>query len=258
MGHERVGSLPRSIRWRRIVEQIHGSPQSDTIIASISGETLENVRTRLDRIQTDPGVKAAFRFLVALPICAASPQMAGDASLSIDFKDNPSALRITTFLRQWVETRQGSLEYAEIAQRAAADAIVKWTRRQKVQGDILLGEPSAAEVWGKAASGAGFCEVARLFFANFTERYLNYFLEREASSVLPNIEERERFALGIRNHVNNISKHAFETARITQSFAAGWYNKHARDRLPSEREIEGFLSIAFGKIREELLREQIH
>lgn len=258
MGHERVGSLPRSKRWRRIVEQIHGSPQSDTIIANISGETLKNVRVRLDRIQTDPGVNAAFQFLVALSICATSPQVTSDASLPIDFKDNPSSLQITIFLRQWVETHQSSLEYAEIAQSAAADAIVKWTRRQKVQGDIFSGEPSAAEVWDKAASGAGFCEVARLFFANFTERYLNYFLEREASSVLPNIEDRERFAIGIRNHINNISNHAFETARITQSFAAGWYNKHARNRLPSQREIEGFLSIAFGKIREELLQEQIH
>jgi hypothetical protein len=110
-------------------------------------------------------------------------------------------------------------------------------------------------VWKRASNGAGFCELSRLFFAKFTERYLNYFLEREASAALPTIEDRERFREQLRQHVDQISQHAFETAKITQSFAAGWYNRHARQGRPAHREVEQFLSRAFGKIREELLRE---
>jgi hypothetical protein len=110
-------------------------------------------------------------------------------------------------------------------------------------------------VWGRASNGAGFCELSRLFFAKFTERYLNYFLEREASAALPTIEDRQRFREQLRQHVDQVSQHAFEKAKITQSFAAGWYNRHARRGRPSRLEVERFLSIAFGKIREELLRE---
>jgi len=97
--------------------------------------------------------------------------------------------------------------------------------------------------------------VARLFFAKFTERYLNYFLDREASAVLPNASERDRLASQLQQHVDGVSKYAFETSRITQSFAAGWFNLHARQRTPSKDELESFLSVAFGKMREELIRE---
>ena len=99
--------------------------------------------------------------------------------------------------------------------------------------------------------------MARLFFANFTERYLNYFLEREASAVLPGLQERDDFFDLLEQHIDDISDHAFETARIAQSFAAGWYNNHAREEMPSNEEIERFLAVAFGKIREELMRESV-
>jgi hypothetical protein len=133
--------------------------------------------------------------------------------------------------------------------------ITNWHSRQSEQGYLFGSSDEAVNVWKKAANGAGFCELSRLFFAKFTERYLNYFLEREASAALPTIEDRERFREQLRQHVDQISQHAFETAKITQSFAAGWYNRHARRGRPSQREVERFLSIAFGKIREELLRE---
>jgi hypothetical protein len=84
---------------------------------------------------------------------------------------------------------------------------------------------------------------------------LNYFLERQASVSCPTIEQRDLLEEQIRKQVDAISKHAFETAKITQSFAAGWYNLHTKEGLPSDQEVEAFLTIAFGKIREELRRE---
>ena len=52
-----------------------------------------------------------------------------------------------------------------------------------------------------------------------------------------------------------IADHAFEISKLTESFAAGWYNKNVSDSLPSEKQIEGFLKISFGKLREEFRRE---
>ena len=164
-------------------------------------------------------------------------------------------LRIAQALRTWVGGHQDSLEYRSIAERAASYAITTWHSRQREQGILFGPSEDAANVWGRASNGAGFCELSRLFFAKFTERYLNYFLEREASAALPTIEDRERLREQLHQHVDQVSQHAFETAKITQSFAAGWYNRHVRRGRPSRREVERFLSIAFGKIREELLRE---
>lgn len=98
--------------------------------------------------------------------------------------------------------------------------------------------------------------MARLFFAKFTERYLNYFVEREASAACRTVEQRDLLQAQLREHVDVVSRHAFETAKIAQSFAAGWYNRHAKTAAPTNDEISGFLAIAFGKLREDLRREK--
>lgn len=114
MGHERVGVLPRTKPWRKIVAEL--------------------------------------------------------AKLSTDFTNTPSPLRIAQALRTWVGGHQDSLEYRSIAERAATDAVMAWHSRQREQG-YLFGPPEdAADVWGRASNGAGFCELSRLFFAKFTER----------------------------------------------------------------------------------------
>ena len=59
----------------------------------------------------------------------------------------------------------------------------------------------------------------------------------------------------LEDHVDVVSHHAFETARITQSFAAGWFNRYASQGMPTADEISGFLSHSVGKLREELRRE---
>jgi hypothetical protein len=256
VGHERIGVLPRTRRWRKIVAELTELPTATVSIPQLASGTLECVRTRFREIHKDAGVQAAFEFLVGLAATGGTGDPPSEwSSLPVDVANNPSPLRIAQALRTWVSSHQDSLEYKSIAERAATDAITTWHSRQKEQGHLFEPSGDAAHMWGKASTGAGFCELSRLFFAKFTERYLNYFLEREASAALPTIQDRERFREQLRQHVDQVSQHAFETAKITQSFAAGWYNRHARRGRPSRREVERFIAIAFGKIREELLRE---
>jgi hypothetical protein len=252
MGHERVGVLPRSRRWRDVVAGIGDFPSSGDI-AGLAESTLGNVRARFDRIHEDPGVNAVFEFLVGLSATGGAPEAHPDwADLPID---DPTTLRLARAIREWSSQRGGSPEYTALAQAAATDAIAAWTATHRRQGSLFGETKPTGRVWREAASGAGFCELSRLFFSKFTKRYLNYFLEREASAVIPTLAERERFESRLSAHVDEISRHAFETAKITQSFAAGWFNRNARDARPSQEKIERFLARAFGKVREELLRE---
>ena len=56
-------------------------------------------------------------------------------------------------------------------------------------------------------------------------------------------------------HSREITNHAFEISKIMQSFAAGWFNKHALDSAPSDASVTDFLKMSFGKVREELRLE---
>ena len=256
MGHERVGALPHSKKWRDIVDKLADSPGSREDVAAIANAILENVRTRFRKIHSDDGVIAAFQFLVALAKSASAEDInATSISPKIDFEGNPSTLKLIVQLRSWIESQKDSNEYAIIAMKASADAISRWSAKQGQQATLFTSSVDASEIWQRADSGAGFCEVSRLFFSNFTERYLNYFLEREASAEMMNISARDYLAQHLREHIDDVSRFAFETSRITQSFAAGWFNNHARGKDPSKDELKRFLSIAFGKMREEMRRE---
>jgi hypothetical protein len=255
MGHERVGLLPRTKRWRAIVSAInHLSEKDSDAIARLADKTLENVSSRFSKLHKDRGVQAAFAYLIALAT-SHLPHSGGLASVDTALHENPSPARIVKNLSVWVNRHATSREYAEVACRAGADTIVEWTREQSKQHLLFDDSASVISIWAASSNARGFCQVARSFFAHFTERYLRYFLEREASAEFQSLESRQRFDQNLHSHIEDVSQHAFETSKITQSFAAGWFNNHVRETRPSDKAIEGFLSIAFGKMQEELQRE---
>jgi hypothetical protein len=147
-------------------------------------------------------------------------------------------------------------EYSAIAQGAGVDALVLWYERHRPRDRSLFASlEGPTDAWRQAGDGRGFCELSRLFFAKLTERYLRYFLERESTAALGRTDHAEAFRDAVADHLDHVSRHAFETSKITQSFAAGWFNAHARTGLPPDDEIRRFLAQTAGKLREELLRE---
>ena len=256
MGHERVGALPRTSKWQSIIADIARleSGGGGATISDIADRTLRGVQTRYEGIYKDSGVHAAFTFLLSLATYGPDRTEARH-TVGLDLDEDPSHVRIAAQLNAWVHDHVGSNEYAEIARRAGGDAIAYWTQRTLKQYDLFGGPANARRVWKAASDARGFCELARIFFAKFTERYLRYFLEREASAESQSLAVREDFSEELSIHVDRISQHAYETSKITQSFAAGWFNNHVRDNHPTANEVEQFLSLSFGKLQEELHRE---
>jgi hypothetical protein len=257
MGHERVGFLPKTKRWNDLIRQMASVSSSEYPIALVSAQTLQNVRKRYETLFRDDAVKTAFTFLVAVSrACRYENPHAQLRDYGVSLPDQPTLLSVVKALHQQVPAHESSTEYGQLALSAAADAIGQWHKQHSLN-QISLFQPSSElfESWRNLGRGAGFCELTRLYFGKLTERYLNYFLDRAASAVFPNIQQRELFQSEIRSHIDDVSKHAFETAKITQSFAAGWFNAHTQDKMPDVKEIDGFLSLAFGKLRDELRRE---
>jgi hypothetical protein len=259
MGHERIGHLPRNASWRKIVGLLENAAgASEAEVAGVATKTLDLVRERFLALHRDSGVQAAFGFLVAI---ARSAVATSDSRTppNVPLPSDSTPFRLTVALNDWVDAHAQSPEYAELSKRAAAEAIAAWHHQQSRQEGLFAESPNdiSRQVWASASTGAGFSEVSRLFLARLTERYLRYFLEREASAVVKNIDARESFSQNLHLSIDAVSQHAFETSRIAQSFAAGWFNKHARLQTPNNALLSNFLRVAFGKIREELKREAL-
>jgi hypothetical protein len=226
-------------------------------VSDVAEQTVRNVSQQFRKAHLDAGVGAAFEYLVILAAAGRSDDPRSVLSEhGIELSDRPTPLSFAKAASSWLARNQDSLEYGQMARGAVSDTIGAWYRANIPPQDRLFEPPDDPfDVWRRASDGAGFCELARLFFARFTERHLNYYLEREASAVIPGLGARDEFGVQLNGHVDDISQHAFETARIAQSFAAGWFTNNAKEGVPDREAIARFLSIAFGKIRGELLRE---
>jgi hypothetical protein len=258
MGHERVSYLPKTKRWNDLVREIQSLSLSKQSVAPVATQTLKNIHRQYETLAKDEVVQKVFKFLVSFSYaCRFQDVQAQLLSYGIRVPTQPTLLSVVKALHEYVPRQEAISEYGQLATAAAADAMGQWYKQHiTVQLPLFHPSPVFFDSWKAVGNGAGFCELARLYFGKLTERYLNYFLDRVASATFPSIQQREQFHHEIQAHIDDISKHAFETAKITQSFAAGWFNKNTRERIPDSKEIEGFLAIAFGKLRDEIRREE--
>jgi hypothetical protein len=259
MGHERTGTLPKSKRWRDIVTSIGALTGGEFDVGAIADETLKAVRLRFLKLEHDPAPLATFAFLVELSVAALET---GNVARPVGLDGRGvqmTPLALAAALHSRLATLNCEPEYREIAAAAGADALALWYQDHRVQDRSLFEDfDQADQTWAKLGAGGGFCDLSRLFFAKFVERYLSYFLEREASRAAPSLSHREQVRADLAAHLDDVSQHAFETSRITQSFAAGWFNKHSSKGMPSQAKIRGFFDHALSKLRDEMAREGVN
>lgn len=259
MGHKRYGYLPKSKIWRDIVNSLGGFTLGKTEVASITQNTLRNVRNQYSNLSNDPSINAGLEFLLHL---STAFKQNNPTKYLADKKlletEDLTLLKLAKGASKYKQEEVLSREYQTFAKQALIDTVNGWYKKNIDRGNTLFSdEIDIKSVFSKSASAGGFTELSRMYFTKLTERYLKYFLEREASTKISNIYERERFSNQIDKQLNDISKHAFETTKITESFAAGWFNNYARDKFPTKNEVLHFLGTSINKMKSELLREEI-
>lgn len=255
MGHERIGFLPHTKQWNQIVEELSNYSVGETSATAIATRTLEAVRTTYAKMPYDESVIKALSFLTTLVFSAKQEDQVAflnENGYTVD--SNMSLISLMMSAKQYIVTETGSLEVNKIARDAAMQAIIGYQKAHETN-QLTLFSDSTQCVWSNVGSGAAFCEMARTFFAAFTERQLRYYIERTAASSIDDYDLLQRFNYQLASQTKAIADHTFEISKLTESFAAGWYNKNAVDSLPSAKQVEGFLGHAFGKLREEFRRE---
>jgi hypothetical protein len=127
---------------------------------------------------------------------------------------------------------------------------------QKNHDDVqMLFSNGLDDVWQKTGTGAAFCEMARSFVADFTEKQLRYYIEREAARAINDFGLLKTFNETLTKQTNEISTHAVEISKLMQSFSAGWFNLHSVSAIPSDEQLKSFIGYSFHKMREEFRME---
>lgn len=255
MGHERIGFLPRSKQWNAIMNQLSLFGGGGTTVEQISNETLNAVKKTYETMPFDDSVVKALYFLTTLAFSAKQEDQINflnENGYNVD--ERISLFSLMSSAQTYITTDAGSLEINKIAKDAVMQAIIEYQQNHE-NGQLSFLSEHSSNVWSNAGTGAAFCEMARTFFASFTERQLKYYIERTAASSIDNYEALQAFNQQLSAQSKSIADHTFEISKLTQSFAAGWYNNNVINSLPDEKQVEGFLRISFGKLREEFRRE---
>ncbi len=256
MGHIRLGTLPRSKKWRDVV----GLLGADAPLDAIAKAAAQASEYDLKRATDDPGFRFVTGLLVRLPFLARAP---GFEEVLTDLEIGPDSLSslpaflagLSTAIEQYAFEVGYSSDISGLAKAALME-----TFADKL-GERLptLFEPTSQDL-RKAlagyASGQEFARLSRAFFANLTYRSLDYFLSRELAN---HTGTDRRFASDADRVAfeRALKQHAVEASRIVEEYAGGWYGKTVwqKNRL-DQKEIDRFTRYSFKKMRDELGRRR--
>jgi len=252
MGHIRLGSLPRTRKWRQVVGLIEGGAGT----AQVANATMSAAEEGLRLAGRDKGLIETVWLLTQLPLAARSENFAeGLRQAGVDVSDSPGLMEVVGAVSDAIDrrlsTNGGRTDLGEMAQMAAAETI---TRLVGSRTQNLFGTTSddVQRAFAQMGTPKQFSSFARDFFGRLTNKYLGYFLSRAVSY---HVGEGRRFAT-LAEHsefTEGLNVHCREASRIVEEFSGGWFSKTNWEKDGISREDAArFAPVAMKKICAEL------
>ncbi len=253
MGHIRLARLPRTRRWKQVIELLEQGRSVDELAQA----TYHAAQTGLFRVPHDAGftqtLTVIFGFIDALqsksPVTSLRQNgfvVPTDASLFDyvgSFKARAEDAAASVHARS---------DIAEIARDSFSQVLLN-SAGSSLQTFFGVDSSDARQALRSNLKGKPLGSTMHEFFATFTQRYLNYYLGRELpyhvgtgkafSSVDRHSEFNKAFDLYVR-----------QTVRIADEFTPGWFGKARYEERLSHQDVSRFAHTAFKKIRSEFQR----
>src|SRR5258706_2783729 len=251
MGHQHLGTLSRSRKWREVIELISSGANVTDVAAATSAAAEQQMLDASD----DPAVKHAVWLLTQIPVAARTAEFAVELrKLGFAVSDLPTLLEVATAMSgaidNYVAKKGGRTDVGEMAQFSAVESL------NAIAGRALPDLFGAGAVESKAALAGlrtvkQFAVLARDFFSRLARRQLDYFLSRELSQHV-GLNSRFRTIREHRDFEQALDLHCREASRIIKEFSGEWFSKYTYEGGITEAKAGNFAHVAFGKIREEL------
>ena len=256
MGHTRLGTLPRTRKWREVIDLIAAG--ADAYQVAEATLRVAELAFSYKHVSQDSGYNEAVWLITHLGLCAT----AGDPTQylreqGVDFPGQTTLPGLMAALSESmdraIERRGLRSDLGELAHRALVDA-VGTTLRPKVDGQLFDVTPdvikSALADLRKPREFAGLC---RNFFSRLTRECMNYYLSQTLNA---HVGEGHRFASTNEKHQFDeaLSVHCREASKIVEDYSADWFSKHRYEEggQISRSSIQGFASWAMKKMTDEL------
>ena len=247
MGHFRLGDLPRTRDWRKVVSLLEDRKDAPQVAAA----TMRAAKLGLEEAARDPALVHSFWLLTQLPLCARSDDfVAALNKAGVAVTSTPTLLELvggfTDAVDDHIRKIGGRTDLGEIAQMGAAESVSVLLRDRTANffgstPDMVRRELAAF------ATKKEFSTLARDFFSRLTERYLAHFLSQRTSTEFKSVAANREFR-------EALTRHCHEASKIVEEFAGSWYSKTNYEGGITPRKAANFIHVALNKLRSELER----
>lgn len=255
MGHARLPPLPVSRRWRDVVALVRGGAG----VQQVASATLKACEQEFLSAANDPGVVEAVWLLMRLPLAARGGDFVAELGrIGVVVPSEPTLADLVAGVSEAIDSRlpnnRGRTDLGEMAQSAAAGSLYGHLGA-RLNGLFDTGPEALQAELARMNTAKQFGLFAKDFFARFTARVIDYFLNR----TLPEqtgAGERFRTFPQQRGFTDALDAHCREAAAILETYAGGWLKKNEWETgRDIEREHAGrFTGYAMTKLIAELRR----
>jgi hypothetical protein len=256
MGHTRLGTLPKTRKWRQVVDLIAAGADA----AQVAEATLRVAELAFSYkyVSQDGGYNEAVWLMTHLGLCAkaADPiQHLRDHGVAVPTHATLPGLMaaLSENMDRAIEGRSQRSDLGELAHRALVDA-VGTTLRPKIDGQLFAVTPDVLKsALADLRKPHEFAQLSRSFFSRLTRECMNYYLSQTLNT---HVGEGQRFASTNEKHQFDeaLAVHCREASKIVEEYSAEWFSKHRYEEKGeiSRTSIQGFASWAMKKMTDEL------
>lgn len=263
MGHTRLGTIPKSRKWKDIVALLSAQNQTDRAsveneIELIALKSLDAASNGFDKAINDVGLRFVFFLLTQLALSSRENDWTVRLSkCNVDVSNTSSVVELLSELQlavdDYIVDKARPTDVSEIAQKALGEAVGALIEPRT---HTLFGtgrEELQAAIRGFSTKD-GFGHLGQKFFANFMAHYLNFYLSRVTaaqvgSRAFGNVQDVSRFNDVLRAHCE-------QSARIVHTFCGEWYSKTEYLEGINIENTSRFMAIALKKLKSEVRKQR--
>jgi len=256
MGHIRLGRLPRTISWKRVLESFSNSDTSLNEIVQLTAIASQKVLTNSKYIE---GLTHCFWLFTNIAKASRNENFADSLNnLGISVSDKDSRLNILKKIYDSASTSLRESGKFSILDQIAMDSFKSAFHNTITQeSSTLFGcdIDTIQRAFKKYSTSTQVSKLGREFFSQYMYKSFSFVLEKELANKI-SATGRFQNSKDIENFNRNLKTYCWEASKIVEDFSGGWYGKHSFEGdLVNKKQTYKFTHHAMTKLLSEISRE---
>ncbi len=256
MGHIRVGRIPKTRNWRKVISLFDSTNISTTEIASATAEAAKDF---FIKNRSDSTLAFTYWLLTQITYRARNANYLSELkTIGLDISNVKTVFeflgRVTNYTNQQISLRGENFPISEFA-RLSFNEVLTETIGHQYQSLFGLTYDDIQKNCAIYSNPNNFAKLARLFFSKVINRSLQFFISKESCNRIGNNKRFEDIET-LSNFNGALETYCYQSSKIVEDFAKGWYSKRNWLGGITEKDARGFVSIAVQKLSDEIAHEE--